>query len=112
MKNNLKYSFVIVIVFILIGCDLFIDVDLEITNRTGYTIWYVQLAQEFDDTWGSDYLGSNDVLYDGDSIIVSLEAGYLFYDIKLTSSEGYVFIKEGVSRSEGSVTFTTSDVSY
>src|SRR6056297_1603301 len=64
------------------------DYYVDITNRTGFTIMYVQVSPGKAKSWEEDVLGF-DVLLDGDTQRVNLY-GYKspIFDIRLTDEDG------------------------
>lgn len=68
----------------------------EISNETGYDIYYVYISYSSDDDWGGDWLG-NDILSDGDTYYFDLEDyGWDtdLFDIQLVDVDGdtYTFM--------------------
>ena len=90
------------------------NASVTIVNNTGYTIYRVYISQTASNSWGSDRLGSNQVLYNNQS--VSLRLPYPLnvvnrYDIKLQDSDDDSYIKNNVPVSANSrIVFTLSDM--
>ncbi len=89
--------------------------EIEITNNTGYTIWYVYVSETDRDSWGEDIL-EDDVLLDGESVYVSLPYSLEIvdeYDIKVEDDEGDTYTKWNVEISPyDEVEFTLDDIDY
>jgi hypothetical protein len=79
---------------------------MNISNNTGYTVWYIYMSPSSSSNWGSDWLGS-DILRSGDLTYFGLPSGGS-WDIKLVDSDGDAYIKYGVSANDW-VIFTMSD---
>lgn len=68
----------------------------EITNDTGYDIYFVYISYSSEDDWGGDWLG-NDILADGETFYFDLE-DYAWetelFDIQLEDEDGdtYTFM--------------------
>ena len=64
------------------------DYYVDITNRTGYTIYYVYISPDSSDSWEEDVLGS-EVLMNDETRRVNLK-GYKspIFDIKLVDEDG------------------------
>jgi len=52
-------------------------------NETGETIFYLYISERTDDSWGSDWLGTSNVLSNGNSYTTRLLTGQ--YDVKATN---------------------------
>lgn len=65
------------------------DFYVDITNRSGYTIYWIYVSEAHNDSWEEDVMG-DDVLMDGDTQRVNLY-GYKkpLFDIKLKDEDGY-----------------------
>lgn len=76
------------------------DYYVDITNRTGYTIYYVYISPDSSDSWEEDVLGS-EVLMNDETRRVNLK-GYKspIFDIKLVDEDGdsYTFWDVDVSK--------------
>ena len=87
------------------------DYYVDITNRTGFTIMYVQVSPGKAKSWEEDVLGF-DVLLDGDTQRVNLY-GYKspIFDIRLTDEDGdtYTFWNVDVARQDLVVTLADID---
>lgn len=70
----------------------------EITNATGYDIYYVYISYSSDDDWGGDWLG-NDILADGETWVFDLD-DYAWetelFDIMLEDEDGDTYTFMGV----------------
>ena len=78
---------------------------VDVTNATGYTVYYLYVSHETEKTWGDDLLGS-DVLMSGDTQRVWLcNFSSPVFDIKVEDEDGdtYTFYQIDVSRQDESV---------
>ena len=84
---------------------------VDITNRTGFTIFYMYVSPAASDSWEEDVLG-NEILNSGDTKRVWLR-GYKspIFDIRLVDSDGdsYTFWKVDVSKNDITVRLTDID---
>lgn len=92
----------------------------EITNDTGYDIYFVYISYSSDDSWGSDWLGE-DILFDGETVYFDLD-DYAWetelFDIQLEDEDGdtYTFMNMDAedygdpSLNENSFVVTLSDL--
>jgi len=121
MKKE-KLSFAI-IVFLLIAFTLLFTTCLStgtsvrgnrptftIVNNTGYTIHYVYISPRSNDSWGRDWLRSDQVLGNGQSISWyysdTFPVGEV-YDTRLVDSDGFTYTRENYRFTEnGQLTFT------
>lgn len=87
------------------------DYYVDITNDTGYTIYYLYVSPDRSTSWEEDVLGS-EVMLDGATRRVTL-TGYKspIFDIKLVDSDGdsYTFWDVDVSRRDLVVTLDDLD---
>lgn len=87
------------------------DYYVDITNRTGYTIFYMYLSPSNSTIWEEDVLGK-DVLMNGDTQRVTL-TGYSNpnFDIRLVDedNDSYTFMNVDVSRQDLVVTIDHLD---
>lgn len=87
------------------------DYYVDITNRTGYTIFYMYVSPGNSKTWEEDVLGS-DVLMNGDTQRVNL-TGYTnpYFDIRLVDEDddSYTFWNVDVSTQDIIVTLDHLD---
>ncbi|WP_445011622.1 hypothetical protein [Vreelandella stevensii] len=87
------------------------DYYVDITNRTGYTIYYMYVSPASSSSWEEDVLGS-DVLMNGDTQRVTL-TGYRspYFDIRLVDEDddSYTFWNVDVSRQDIVVTLEHLD---
>jgi hypothetical protein len=86
------------------------DYYVEITNNTGYTIFYVYVSPDNSDDWEEDVLGK-EVLMDGDSRRINL-SGYKspVFDIRLVDEDGDSYTYWDVDVSERDITATIGDL--
>ncbi|MFB9866435.1 hypothetical protein [Vreelandella sulfidaeris] len=87
------------------------DYYVDITNRTGYTIYYMYVSPGKSKSWEEDVLGS-DVLMNGDTQRVTL-TGYTnpYFDIRLVDedNDSYTFWNVDVSKQDIVVTLDHLD---
>lgn len=87
------------------------DYYVDITNRTGYTIYYMYVSPGKSKSWEEDVLG-NDVLMNGDTQRVTL-TGYTnpYFDIRLVDEDedSYTFWNVDVSTQDIVVTLDHLD---
>lgn len=87
------------------------DYYVDITNRTGYTIFYMYVSPASSKSWEEDVLGS-DVLMNGDTQRVTL-TGYTnpYFDIRLVDEDedSYTFWNVDVSTQDIVVTLDHLD---
>ncbi len=64
------------------------DTYVEVTNNTGFSIYFLYVSPDYSDTWEEDVLGE-DVLLDGEIAHVDL-SGYetTIFDIRLEDEDG------------------------
>jgi hypothetical protein len=86
------------------------DYYVDITNKTGYTIYYVYVSPDKSDSWEEDVLGS-EVLMDDDTRRINLK-GYKspIFDIKLVDEDGDSYTFWDVDVSVKDITATLSDM--
>ena len=82
----------------------------KIVNNTGYTIHYIYISRRSNDSWGRDWLRSDQVLQNGQSISWyysdTFPAGEV-YDTRLVDSDGFTYTRENYRFTEnGQLTFT------
>ncbi len=102
----------VMLVFLMVTSGLFaFDGYVDITNETGYTIYYVYVSNENDDSWGNDMLG-DDYLYDTDTKRVYL-SGHpsSIFDIMVEDEEGdtYSFYAVDVEQDDVIVSLANLD---
>lgn len=78
------------------------DYYVDVTNRTGYTLYYLYVSPDDSTSWEEDVLGSQ-VISNGETVRVDLN-GYRspIFDIKAVDNEGdeYIFWNVDVSRQD------------
>lgn len=86
------------------------DFYVEITNRTGYTIFYIYVSPDSSDDWEEDVLGK-EVLTDGAARRIDLK-GYKspIFDIRLVDEDGDSYTFWDVDVSKQDITATLSDL--
>ena len=86
---------------------------ITIVNNTGYTVYYVRISSTASDSWGSDRLGSDEILNNGYAATVNLPYPIDVvnrYDIQLEDSDGDTYTKYNVLVTSGSrIIFTFDD---
>ena len=75
------------------------NITISIANETGYEVHYVYISPSSDDNWGSDKLGSDEVLRDGAFRRFSLPPLNVTrtYDIRIVDLDGDTYTKMGVT---------------
>ncbi len=106
-------------VLALMACASFAQY-FEITNDTGYDIYFVYISYSSEDDWGGDWLG-DDVLLDGETVYFDLD-DYAWetelFDIMLEDEDGDTYTFMGMdaedygdaSLNENQFTVTLSDL--
>lgn len=87
------------------------DYYVDITNRTGYTIYYMYISPANSTSWEEDVLGT-EVLMNGDTRRVNLRNySSPIFDIRLVDSDGdsYTFWKVDVSKRDITVRLSDMD---
>lgn len=86
------------------------DYYVEITNKTGYTIFYIYVSPDKSDSWEEDVLGEK-VLMDGETRRINLY-GYKspIFDIRLVDEDDDTYTFWDVDVSERDITATISDL--
>ncbi|MDR5900672.1 hypothetical protein [Halomonas icarae] len=86
------------------------DYYVDITNDTGYTIYYLYVSPDKSTSWEEDVLGS-EVMLDGATRRVTL-TGYKspIFDIKLVDSDGDSYTFWGVDVSRRDLVVTLGDL--
>lgn len=62
-----------------------------VNDLGGWDIWYVQISSSDAETWGDDWLGSDEILFDGTSKTFNVRDG--LYDIRLEDEDGDEYIQ-------------------
>jgi len=85
--------------------------QITIVNNTGYTIWYVYISPSTESNWGSDRLGSNQTIRNGQSVTLNLpDPTVTQYDIRIKDSDGDTYTKKNVRVTANSrIVFTFDD---
>lgn len=84
-------------VLVLLGSLLFaFDGYIEVTNATGYDIYFLYISHEDSYGWEEDVLGSS-ILYDGDTVRVDIY-GYSssIFDVRAEDEDGDTYTIWGV----------------
>lgn len=86
------------------------DYYVDITNNTGYTIFYIYVSPDKSDSWEEDVLGDK-VLMHGDSRRINLY-GYKspIFDIRLVDEDDDSYTFWDVDVSKRDITATISDL--
>lgn len=83
---------------------------IEITNQTGYDIYYLYISHESSDDWEEDVLG-DDVLTDGESVKVEIEDyDTSIFDIRLEDEDGDTYTKWDVDIETTDLVITLEDL--
>ena len=86
------------------------DGYVDVTNDTGYTIYYLYVSNEHSDEWEEDVLGT-DVLSSGETVRVRInDAASEYFDIKAEDSDGETYTRWRVNVATQDVTFTLADL--
>jgi predicted RNA-binding protein len=86
------------------------DGYVEVTNDTGYTIYYLYVSHTSSGGWEEDVLGS-EVLMDGETVRVDIEnANSEFFDIRAVDEDDDSYTLWNVDISRRNVTFTLADL--
>lgn len=109
MTRTIKLALLFILAtlsFSAVAADYYVD----ITNKTGYTIYYVYVSPDSSDDWEEDVLGS-EVLMDDTTRRVNLK-GYKspIFDIKLVDEDGDSYTFWDVDVSKQDITVTLSDL--
>lgn len=109
-KEMKKIGFTIVLL-VMAATGLFaFDGYVEITNNTGFTIYYIQVSHESDEYWGDDMLG-DETLIDGDTYRVYLTGhASSIFDIRVEDEDGDSYTFLAVDVEEQDVTVTLDDL--
>ena len=111
MRAKLRAILLATLLFGLSAVATAADYYVEITNRTGYTIMYMDVSPASATSWEEDVLGDG-VLPDGETRRVNL-TGYKspMFDIQLVDSDGdkYTFWDVDVSKRDLVVTLADLD---
>jgi len=90
--------------------------SITLVNNTGYTVWYVYISQTASDSWGNDWLASNEILRSGSAVTFTLPYPLNVvnrYDIKIVDSDGDSYTKWDVRVNANSrIVFTFDDFDY
>jgi hypothetical protein len=115
MRGNMKLSkaafALMVAVLVAIPLKSFAaDYYVDITNKTGYTIFYMYVSPDKSDSWEEDVLG-DDVLSNGETQRVNLN-GYKspIFDIRLVDEDDDSYTFWDVDVSERDITVTLGDI--
>jgi len=89
------------------------DGYVDITNETGFPVYYVFISPHDTDSWGRDLLGNDAVIEDeGNQRFELTDQPTSVFDIKLEDVDGDIYILESVDLSEiTSITFTPENMS-
>ena len=115
-------ALIAVTMFSMAACDLFsssdddpviqTEVNLTVTNNTGYDALLLQVVLSSEDNWGGDKLDALEILNDGQSKTIKVEKGT--YDIRITDNDPDVndtySRKNVVINSNTTITFTGADI--
>lgn len=88
------------------------DGYVDITNDTGFTIYYIQVSHESDEYWGDDMLG-DDYLMDGDTYRVYLSGHQSsIFDIRVEDEDGDTYTFIAVDVEENDIVVTLDNLDY
>jgi hypothetical protein len=87
-KRLLAIPLALMLAVLASGCIITSEEDssLTIDNASSYALYEIRVAEEFDDFYGPDLLGS-DILLPGESITVLLDCGT--YDVLVVDEDGF-----------------------
>ena len=73
------------------------DGYIDITNNTGFTIYYVYISPQDADSWGEDLMDKDAVLEDGETLRFSVSDEHTsIFDIKIEDTDGDYYTMEAV----------------
>ncbi|KGE72025.1 hypothetical protein [Spirochaeta lutea] len=108
MKKRL-FSMVILLVVVLSSAFAFKGY-VDITNDTGYTIFYIYVSHHTSDSWEEDVL-DDDVLMDGDTFrLILRDYPDSVFDIKVEDEDGDTYVFWEVDIAEEDITVTLADL--
>lgn len=83
---------------------------IDVTNSTGYDIYYLYVSHEDSDSWGEDVLGS-EILPSGDSFWVDLD-GYSssIFDVKAEDEDGDTYTVYSIDAATQDLTLTLANL--
>lgn len=83
---------------------------VEVTNSTGYDIWYLYVSHSDSDSWGDDVLGS-EILYSGESFRVDLDDyPSSVFDIRAEDEDEDTYTFYSIDVAAQDLTITLSDL--
>ena len=86
------------------------DGYINVTNKTGYTIYFLYISNEKSSTWEEDVLGE-DILKNGQTVRVDItNARSPIFDVRAKDEDGDTYTLWKVDISRRDVTFTLSDM--
>jgi hypothetical protein len=87
---------------------------LTIVNQTGGRIWYLYISPPTEDTWGRDWLASDQELHNGQSVTVTLSyplSVHNKYDVMLIDPNEITYSKFNITlRGNDQLIFTATDL--
>ncbi len=108
-----KNTIISILFFGFIGSMFAFDGYIEITNATGFDVYYIYVSHEYDDEWGDDLLEDEILLSDGDTFTVYLEEyDTSYFDIRLEDEEGDTYTIYDVDVSVDDLYVTLDDLDY
>lgn len=102
--------------FILLGVFAFAQnlPSVRVVNSTGYSIYYIHISPANNDYWGSDILGEEEILENGQTLIFDLTQTLDLvnvYDILLIDEEYRTYSKMGITMTNNArIVFTIDDL--
>lgn len=107
---KVKIALSILITFFTLNIAVAADYYIDITNKTGYTIYYVHISPEASTDWEEDVLGK-DVLLDNQTKRVNL-LGYKspVFDIRMIDEDDDTYTFWGIDVSKQDLTVTLDDL--
>jgi len=86
---------------------------VDITNKTGFPVYFLFISPSGTDSWGHDLLGNDSVIEEGETLRFELsDQSSSIFDIKIEDVDGDSYIMKSVDLSENrSITFTPEQMS-
>ncbi len=86
------------------------DYYVEVTNNTGYTIFYLYVSPEYSNDWEEDVLG-NMVIVPGDTVRVDLyDYDTSIFDIQAVDEDGDTYTFFGINVAREDLVINLSDL--
>ena len=84
---------------------------VDVTNRTGFTLWHLYVSPASASDWEEDLLDSDEVMEDGQTKRITL-TGYKSprFDVRAIDSDGDSYTRMDINVREADVVFTLDDI--